>query len=244
MTTGTKFAQQYELARFRFLIVDDEPFTRQVIASALRGMNCLKLMFAHDGQEALDRLENSGERVDFVLSDFQMPRLTGLQLLKSIRCGVRGISNKTRFGLLTGYSDIDIVGAAFRLDVDCFLTKPVTMQTLNDRLGQSLSRDRTLEGPAHYQPVQVDIRKSMSVAATAKVAAAAVDDAPPPPARLVSVQSIVEGSLLLEDLHTTSGELILKQGHMLSRRILDLLGQLAEIDPLFRYIQVSPPETT
>ena len=118
------------------------------------------------------------------------------------------------------------------------------MQTLNDRLGQSLSRDRTLEGPAHYQPVQVDIRKSMSVAATAKAAAAAVDDAPPPPARLVSVQSIVEGSLLLEDLHTTSGELILKQGHMLSRRILDLLGQLAEIDPLFRYIQVSPPETT
>jgi len=235
------------LSTRRYLIVDDEPFTRQVIASALRGLGCHKLVFAVDGLEALDRLENTGERIDFVLCDFQMPNMTGLQLLKAIRCGARGISNKTIFGLLTGYSDRDIVGAAFRLDVDCFLTKPVAVETLRDRLEHCLSQDRTLDDPKHYEAVNADIRKAMSLdndlaaSVPRSSTATALDGHMLLPG--VSLAQVRPGAVLVGDLTTQSGELILTGGQVLTDRILELLRQLEEIDPSVAVIDVAVPET-
>jgi CheY-like chemotaxis protein len=182
-----------------------------------------------------------------VLSDFQMPNMTGLQLLKSIRCGVRGISNKTSFGLLTGYSDRDIVGAAFRLDVDCFLTKPVAVETLRGRLEHCLLMDRTLDSPKHYEAVNADIRKGMSQdgGSQARAARRAVVATPPdgfiamPGTLLGNVQ---EGSVLLGDLLTSGGELILADGQVLSERVLTLLRQLNEIDPSVNLIDIAVPQ--
>lgn len=228
----------------RFLIVDDEPFTRQVIASALRGLGCHKLVFATDGLEALDRLENTGERIDFVLCDFQMPNMTGLQLLKSIRCGARGVSNKTIFGLLTGYSDRDIVGAAFRLDVDCFLTKPVAVETLRDRLEHCLNQDRTLDDPKHYEAVNADISKAMSLEGERQPRPLRTET-PVPDGHVhvpgVSLSQVQAGSVLMGDLLTNSGELILPDGQILSDRVLELLRQLGEIDPSVAIIDIAVP---
>jgi CheY-like chemotaxis protein len=246
MTADTARAQNPLLTNRRHLIVDDEPFTRQVIASAFRGLGCHKLLFSGDGIEALDKLENTGERVDFVLSDFQMPKMTGLQLLKSIRTGVRGISNKTSFGLLTGYSDRDIVGAAFRLDVDCFLTKPISIVALRERLEHCLLQDWVLTDPSHYEAVNVDLRKDMSLdveqAPVAPSIAAKVPDGHVA-ATAVPLGEVKPGSMLLGDLKTSSGQLILADGQILSDRVLVLLRQLSEIDPSVGKINLSVPVT-
>jgi len=234
--------QPVDLTRFRYLIVDDEPFSRHVIAGSLRTLGCLKLVFASDGMEALDRLEKSHERIDLVLSDFQMPNMTGLQLLKSIRCGMRGISNKTIFGILTGYSDRDIVGAAFRLDVDAFLTKPISQEGLKERLEYCFRQDRVLEPPAHYEAVNVDITRAMSVEVPAveeivtrpTVIADGLTRLGPTP-----IEQVEEGAILVGDLTTSTGEVILRDGQVLRRRVIGLLHQLSEIDPVVQMVDIA-----
>ncbi|MCR9254607.1 MAG: response regulator [Alphaproteobacteria bacterium] len=236
------------MARYRFLIVDDEPFTRQIIATALRGLGCNKLGFAQDGREALTAIVDASERTDFILSDFQMPNMNGLELLKSIRMGVRGVDNKIAFGLLTGYSDKEIVGAAFRLDVDCFLTKPVSQAVLEQRLTTVLAEDRVLRDQSYYREVNVRIKKAMSLDVRPKTEIR-YDDLPikVDPSRIlddVALQDVAPGSTLIRDLLTANGEVILRSGQILDNRLLTLLAQLAEIDPTVDGFTIMTPDDT
>ena len=233
------------LVNRRYLIVDDEPFTRHVMASAFRGFGCKKLVFAGDGTEAIKKLENAGERIDFVLSDFRMPNMSGLELLKSIRTGVRGISNKTPFGLLTGYSDREIVGAAFRLDVDCFLTKPISTNSLRERLEHCLSQDRTLSDPALYKAVNVDFEMDISLYTPEQLTSpgiAITDSSGNAPITGTPLGEVRSGAVLMGDLKTSGGQLILAEGQVLSDRLIMLLRQLSEIDPSVMRINVSDPD--
>ncbi len=245
MTTDSTRAENPFLSSKRYLIVDDEPFTRHVMASAFRGFGCRKLVFAGDGVEAIRKLENAGERIDFVLSDYRMPRMTGLELLKSIRTGVRGISNKTSFGLLTGYSDREIVGAAFRLDVDCFLTKPISTNSLRERLEHCLNQDRALSSPAQYEAVNVDLDLEASPYKSEEPEPIGVSNTAPKGRTATSgtpLGQVRTGSVLTRDLKTTGGQLILAEGQVLSERLIGLLRQLSDIDPSVMRINVSAPE--
>jgi two-component system response regulator MprA len=74
------------MATRRVLIVDDEPDVRKTLTDILRAMrhpDVIELEAAADGQQALDAVVR--QRPDLVLLDLQMPRMSGLSLLKQIR---------------------------------------------------------------------------------------------------------------------------------------------------------------
>ena len=130
-----------DLSSHTILLVDDVTFSRHTVSKLLHGMGTPTVLHAEDGEEALEVLHKN-PTVDFVLSDYNMPNFNGLQLLKAIRTGKTEVKRETPFAMLTGYSDRHLVDMALALDVNAFLTKPVSQKSLSARLGKMLAQDQ------------------------------------------------------------------------------------------------------
>jgi CheY-like chemotaxis protein len=65
------------------LIVDDSPIDRRLVKGLLEKRPDLAFLFAADGKEALDQIENS--QPDLVVTDLQMPEMNGLELVRAVR---------------------------------------------------------------------------------------------------------------------------------------------------------------
>ena len=128
------------LSPYTILLVDDMAFSRQMVSKLLNGMGNPTIHLAEDGDEALGVL-NKNPNVDFVISDYKMPKFNGLQLLKAIRTGKTDVKRETPFAMLTGYSDRFLVDMALVLDVNAFLVKPISKKNLSARLGKMLAPD-------------------------------------------------------------------------------------------------------
>jgi len=119
------------------LLVDDEKFSRTMVSSMLADLGRPTVLEAENGAEALAVLDE--HKVDFIISDFNMPHGHGLQLLRAVRTGkLRLIKPETPFALLTGYSEVTLVDLALALDANAFLVKPVSKDGLRKRLSKML----------------------------------------------------------------------------------------------------------
>ncbi|MBT1159902.1 response regulator [Aminobacter anthyllidis] len=114
------------LEHFKVLVVDDTTTSRMLITDALQEMGIRKISIAKDGEQALRMMME--QPCHMVISDFNMPKLDGLQLLKAIRS--YGPTRTTPFILLTGKGDRQLLEAAVALGVNNFLTKPFTIPAL------------------------------------------------------------------------------------------------------------------
>jgi two-component system chemotaxis response regulator CheY len=72
------------LGNARFLIVEDSPTMRQLIAFSLKGFRNVKIIEAVDGLDALRKLTGP-EKVDLILTDINMPVMDGLKLVSLVR---------------------------------------------------------------------------------------------------------------------------------------------------------------
>ncbi len=141
------------------LLVDDERYSLQVFGRALLDMGSPEILFAENGAEALSVLSTCGKKIDMIISDFNMPTVHGLQLLKAVRVGVKDIDRATPFAMLTGYSDKRLVDMALALDVNGFLIKPASKEALSKRLAKLLAQtesDLWLKEVKNYIAIDVD----------------------------------------------------------------------------------------
>lgn len=119
----------------KILVVDDSPTMRRVIKSALQKINFTDLVEAVDGQDALDKL--SSEKIEFVITDWNMPNMNGLELVKSIR-------NHPKFSTLpilmvtTRGNKADVVEAV-KAKINNYVVKPFTPDVLNEKIQAVLS---------------------------------------------------------------------------------------------------------
>jgi len=99
------------------LVVDDEVFIRQIL-SRIVSREGYSVAEANDGVEALEKMAD--RHFDFVISDIQMPRMGGMELLAKIK----GQYTDTRVLLITGYGGADTADEVSAAGADCFITKP------------------------------------------------------------------------------------------------------------------------
>jgi two-component system, sensor histidine kinase and response regulator len=118
-----------------FLIVDDVDIIRNVINSLLRSLGYENILTAKDGAEAL-RLLNSQE-VNVVLSDWDMPVMDGLALLKAVRADER--LQKLPFLMITDKTDRQRIEEAIDNGASDLLIKPYTGRELVRRIERILS---------------------------------------------------------------------------------------------------------
>jgi two-component system chemotaxis response regulator CheY len=114
----------------RVLVVDDQMTMRALIQSALQQIGFTDIVMAGDGEEGLKAL--LARPAQLVISDFNMPKLDGLALLRAIR-GHEPL-RKTAFIMLTGRADVELVQRAMQYGVNNYITKPFTAAALKSKI--------------------------------------------------------------------------------------------------------------
>ncbi len=126
-----------EKVRFMdILIVDDSKLMRSLVQRAIRqaGFRNLEVAEAENGVDALKKLEESRPKV--ILSDWNMPEMTGIELLEDIR----GKRIQTPFGFITSEASAEIKDLAKRSGASFILSKPFTVDDVQDALSPILGR--------------------------------------------------------------------------------------------------------
>jgi len=143
-----------------FLVVDDLEAMRQVTASQLRVLGVGNVATAHNGLEALRLLRK--QHVDIVLSDWNMPGMTGLELLRTIRAD--SSMSHLPFVMITAEADRGRVAEAIASGVSGLLVKPYTAESLAARIGKALAPQAR---PAPQQQAQSLAKSPAPVAVAA-----------------------------------------------------------------------------
>jgi sigma-B regulation protein RsbU (phosphoserine phosphatase) len=113
----------------RILVVDDDPGTRKLTATVLKKWGH-EVTIAVDGMEALEIL--SDEKISFVLSDWMMPRMNGLDLCARIRAA--NFSRYVYIILLTAKTEAAEIVTGMQAGADDFITKPFHPGELRARI--------------------------------------------------------------------------------------------------------------
>jgi two-component system, chemotaxis family, chemotaxis protein CheY len=119
----------------KILIVDDERDVQALFEQRFRKETREKkveLVFAFSGQDALNYLNEFAHDTPLVLSDINMPGMSGLELLKQIKMQYGHPSPSVM--MITAYGDADNFNKAKSLGADDFLTKPVDFNLLKGKL--------------------------------------------------------------------------------------------------------------
>lgn len=137
------------LQRLTVLVVDDMELMRAVTINQLRSMGCEKIKSARNGAEALALLQS--HKIDAVLSDWNMPVMSGLELLKAVRANSK--LAQLPFLMITAEAERQRLQEVIAAGVSGLLVKPYNTGNLQARLEKLFSSEpRTLPTPARAAP--------------------------------------------------------------------------------------------
>jgi len=120
----------------KVLIVDDQNSVRQMTRLTLEELGIRQIYEAENGKSAFQTA--TLQPVDLIISDFNMPEMDGLGLLRAVR-GHQAI-RKLPFILLTGRGDRELVVKAAQAGVNNYLVKPFTTPILREKIEQVLGK--------------------------------------------------------------------------------------------------------
>jgi len=118
----------------KILVVDDFATMRKVIRNILKQIGFENIVEAEDGVAALRILRS--QHIDFIIADWNMPNMTGLELLKEVRADAA--LSKTPFLMVTAEALQENVIAAVKAGVSNYIVKPFTPETLNEKISKIL----------------------------------------------------------------------------------------------------------
>ncbi|NQV55639.1 MAG: response regulator [Rhodospirillales bacterium] len=129
---------ELDTSRIRILVVDDEPEVLRLVGSVLRGMGINDVKQAADGEEALSIVLAQSRRIDLIICDWSMPKLSGLDLLQEIR----GNNLTIPFLMITGNADEEAVRSAKGYGVSAYIAKPFSIGDLERKVLRLLKREK------------------------------------------------------------------------------------------------------
>lgn len=122
--------------QLKVLIVDDTTTSRMLIVDGLHELGIKNIAQAADGEQALKHMMTTPAHL--VISDFNMPKLDGLGLLRALR--QNGPTQKTPFIMLTGKGDKELLQKAMQLGINNYIPKPFTVPALKTALEAVVGR--------------------------------------------------------------------------------------------------------
>lgn len=123
-------------AALRFLVVDDFATMRRIVKGLLKDMGCHHADEAEDGIEALAKLKE--KPFDFVVSDINMPKMTGFELLAAIKAD-EALKHLPVLMVTAEARKEDIVLAA-KGGAAGYIVKPFTKATLEEKVQRILQK--------------------------------------------------------------------------------------------------------
>lgn len=120
----------------KVLVVDDFATMRRILKNALKQIGFSTILEADDGVTALAVMKENA--VDLIISDWNMPKMSGLDLLKKIRADeeTKGIP----FVMVTAEAQKENVLQAVQAGVSNYIVKPFTADAMQKKLTQTLGK--------------------------------------------------------------------------------------------------------
>jgi two-component system chemotaxis response regulator CheY len=119
----------------RLLVVDDMMTMRKIVAKACKDIGFTDITEAADGQKAWEAMQSAEPPIGLVISDWNMPNCSGIDLLRRVRADSR--YKNVAFVLLTAESEGHQVAEAVKSGVDNYIVKPFTPDLLSKKLEET-----------------------------------------------------------------------------------------------------------
>ncbi len=119
-----------QLQDLRVLIVEDNPQAARLLQKVLAKLGVHQAYHSADGREAQEFLDAADDMIDLIICDWEMPRMTGIELLQQVRTAYPDMP----FIMVTGNSDAESVKIAIRYHVNGYIGKPYSPQQIADSL--------------------------------------------------------------------------------------------------------------
>src|SRR3989339_170013 len=117
-------------ANMKILVVDDFQVMRKVVMTCLEQLEFTNVAEATDGLEALEKLR--AEPFDFVITDWEMPNLSGIELLKAIRADQA--LQRIPVLMVTAEGLQENIIEAIRAGVNNYIVKPIDVDALREKM--------------------------------------------------------------------------------------------------------------
>jgi two-component system chemotaxis response regulator CheY len=114
----------------RIMIVDDFATMRRIVKNILIQLGFKNFLEADDGSTAWDLLQK--EEVNLIVSDWNMPKMTGIELLKKVRADDRFVN--LPFLMVTAEAQKENIIEAVKARVSNYIVKPFTPETLSEKI--------------------------------------------------------------------------------------------------------------
>ena len=118
--------------KMRILVVDDFSTMRRIVRNLLKELGFANVDEAEDGAVALQKLQEGG--FDFVVTDWNMPNMDGLQLLQAIRSDTA--LSRLPVLMITAEAKKENIIAAAQAGASGYVVKPFTAATLEEKLNK------------------------------------------------------------------------------------------------------------
>jgi two-component system chemotaxis response regulator CheY len=123
-----------DLSTLCVLVVDDFSTMRRIVINLLREKGFRRILEAEDGRQALNMLGHN--TVDFIVSDWNMPVMTGLELLEAVRA--KPETAHLPFLIVTAEAKKENIVLAAHAGADGYIVKPFTANTLAEKINTIL----------------------------------------------------------------------------------------------------------
>jgi len=120
----------------RILLVDDFDTMIRIIKNLLNDIGYTNIFTARNGEQACIILEQG--KVDFIISDWNMPRMTGLELLKKVRSTPKWA--RIPFLMVTAEAEKEHITEAIQSGVDQYIIKPFKQEALAQKISAALGK--------------------------------------------------------------------------------------------------------
>lgn len=128
------------MKNLRILVVDDFDTMTRIIRNLLLDLGYDQILTAKNGIQACRVLEDHD--VDLIISDWNMPKMTGLELLKKVRGTPEWAS--TPFLMVTAEADKTLIMEAVKEKVSQYVIKPFTDETLKAKIESAIANQRKM----------------------------------------------------------------------------------------------------
>ena len=116
--------------QMRILVVDDFSTMRRIIKNILRQLGFNNMVEADDGTTAWEILNK--DKIDFIVSDWNMPKMTGIELLRKVRSSEE--FGDLPFLMVTAEAQQENIIEAVQAKVSNYIVKPFTADTLGQKI--------------------------------------------------------------------------------------------------------------
>ncbi|MGZ5788650.1 MAG: EAL domain-containing protein [Burkholderiaceae bacterium] len=226
-----------KISSIKVLVVEDDAFTRKLIFQVLRDLGYMNLEEADSAISAISMLE--AKPFDLIITDINMPKMNGLQLVQGIRTGKTGAKANTRIVVLTSFSQTEILASALALDINGFLVKPIIPAVVEAKLMQAMSERMRIHSPLAYEAVKLvphslptsDFEKR-DKAQSASILMGGRNTHNSQETTIehrVGLSKLRPGMKLKDDIRLNDGKMVLSSGHALTELSINRLRDLSDL---------------